>query len=382
MIDFSRLAVRLGEFADYQREERDRHARRLELALGCLADCDPHWERLASHVTDAGRGPLRAVPLGPPAARHRTAGRPPTVTVVATDGSQIFPDRHADPACFLLNVGRVALHYGTLDPPLLAAEPDFRFHSDDLEDLVPDAPEVPDATAEVVSALRDEQELAWLHTTARDERRSGRPVVALADGTLIRWMLRGMKNRTLEQRLLARYVEILDRFRADGIPLASYISKPGASEVINTLRLHRGEGDWDRGPESLHGLQDRHLFAEVLAEGERSAVFASRSEVLSEYGPHAIVAFYLRTGREVGRVEMPQWAAEVPGWLDLVHAVLLDQVEKGSGYPIILQEAHERAVVRAEEREMFFRLLQGRLRRDGLATAASAKAASKRAPRL
>lgn len=382
MIDFSRLAARLGEFAEYQREERDRHARRLELALGCLADCDPRWERLASRVTDAGRGPLRAVPMGPPAGRYRSGDRPATVTVVATDGSQIFPDRHADPACFLLNVGRVALHYGTLDPPLLVAEPDFRFHSDDLEDLVPDAPEVPDATAEVVSALRDEQELAWLHTTARDERRSGRPIVALADGTLIRWMLRGMKNRTLEQRLLERYVEILDRFREDGIPLASYISKPGAAEVINTLRLHRGEGDWDRGPDSLHGLQDRHLFAEVLAEGERSAVFASRSEVLREYGPHAIVAFYLRTGGEVGRVEMPQWAAEVPGWLGLVHAVLLDQVEKGGGYPIILQEAHERAVVRAEEREMFFRLLHGRLRRDGLATAASAKAASKRAPRV
>ena len=382
VIDFSRLAARLGEFSAYQREEQERHARRLEMARACLDECAPEWEALAARVGKAGRGPLRAVPLARPDLRQTAPPRPPTVTVVATDGSQIFPDRHADPACFLLNVGRVALHYGTLDPPLLAAEPDFRFHTDELADLAPDDPDVPDATAEVVSALRDEQELAWLHTTARDERKSGREIVALADGTLIRWMLRGMKNRGLEERLLARYVAILDRFREDGIPLASYISKPGAAEVVNTLRLHRGEGDWDRGPESLFGLHDRHLFEEVLETGERSAVFASRSEVLQSYGDHAVVAFYVRLGTEVGRVEMPRWAAEVPGWLDLVHAVILDQAEKGGGYPIILQEAHERAVVRVEEREMFFRLLQGRLRRDGLASAASAKGGSKRAPRV
>ena len=264
----------------------------------------------------AGRGPLRAIPLARPDEGATCGPRPATVTVVATDGSQIFPDRHADPACYLLNVGRIALHYGTLDAPLMVAEPDFRYSRTDLDDLAPEDPESPEASAEVVSALRDEQELGWLHRTAFDERRSGRDLVALADGTLIRWMLRGMKNRSLEKTLLARYVAILDRFQADGIPLASYISRPGAAEVVNLLRLHRGEGDWDRGTDSLHGLLDRHLFEEVLGVGERSATFASRSEVLSEYGPHKIVAFYLRLPGEVARVEMPEWAAQVPGWLD------------------------------------------------------------------
>ena len=382
MIDFARLASLLGDFSAYQREEQDRHVWRLAAALECLEDCAPEWEPLAERASGAGRGPLRAIPLARPDASTACGPRPATVTVVATDGSQIFPDRHADPACYLLNVSRIALHYGTLDAPLMVAEPDFRYSRTDLDDLAPDDPESPEASAEVVSALRDEQELGWLHRTAFDERRSGRDLVALADGTLIRWMLRGMKNRSLEKTLLARYVAILDRFQADGIPLASYISRPGAAEVVNLLRLHRGEGDWDRGDDSLHGLLDRHLFEEVLGVGERSATFASRSEVLSEYGPHKIVAFYLRLPGEVARVEMPEWAAQVPGWLDLVHSVLLDQAEKGGGYPIILQEAHERAVVRAEEREMFFRLLAGRLRRDGLASGASGKSVSKQVPRV
>lgn len=382
MIDFSRLASQLGEFSAYQRNEQGRHAWRLETALGCLAECAPEWEPLAERARGAGRGPLRGIPLGAPDSRTACGPRPATVTVVATDGSQIFPDRHADPACYLLNIGRVALHYGTLDPPLLKAEPDFRYSRGDLDDLDSDDPAAPEASAEVVSALRDEQELHWLHATAVQERKSGRDIVALADGTLIRWMLRGMKNRRLETALLSRYVAILDRFQEDGVPLASYISRPGASEVVNLLRLHRGEDDWSRGDESLHGLLDRHLFEEVLGVGERSTLFESRSEVLSQYGPHQIVAFYLRLEGEVARVEMPAWAAEVPGWLDLVHAVLLDQAEKGKGYPIILQEAHERAVVRAQEREMFFHLLEGRLRRDGLASGASSKSVSKRIPRV
>ena len=382
MIDFTRLASQLGAFSAYQREEQDRHAWRLETACGCLTECAPGWEPLAARAREGARGPLRAVPLARPDRGAATGPRPATVTVVATDGSQIFPDRHADPACYLLNVGRVALHYGTLDEPLLAAEPDFRYARTDLDALADGDAAAPQASAEVVSALRDEKELEWLHRTAVEERRSGREVVALADGTLIRWMLRAMKNRALEATLLGRYIQILDRFQADGVPLASYVSRPGSAEVINLLRLHRGEPDWEHGPQSLHGLLDRHLFERVLEVGQRSATFESRSEVLAQYGPHRVVAFYLRLPGEVARVEMPRWAADVPGWLDLVHAVLLDQVEKGAGYPVILQEAHERAVVRAEEREMFFRLLQSRLRRDGLAAPASAKSASKRVPRV
>ncbi len=382
MIDFSRLASQLGDFSAYQRQEQNRHAWRLETACDCMCECAPDWEALAERVRGAGRGPLRGIPLGQPDTSTASGDRPRTVTVVATDGSQIFPDRHSDPACYLLNVGRIALHYGTLDPPLMRAEPDFRYSRGDLDDLAPDDPATPEASAEVVSALRDEQELDWLHKTAVEERRSGREIVALADGTLIRWMLRGMKNRTLEATLLARYVAILDRFQKDGVPLASYISRPGSSEVVNLLRLHRGEEDWATGDDSLHGLLDRHVFERLLKVGERSTTFQSRSEVLSQYGPHQIVAFYLRLKGEVARVEMPEWAAKVPGWLGLVHSVLLDQAEKGGGYPIILQEAHERAVVRAEEREMFFRLLTGRLRRDGLGAAASGKSVSKQVPRV
>ena len=384
MIDFTRLAGQLGDFAAYRREEDTRHADRLRRALDALAACREDWEALVERAESRPKGPLRALPQSDPGERFTCGNRPATVTVVATDGSQIFPDRHVDPACYLLNVGRVALHYGTLDPPLILAEPDLRYRQHDLLELAgDDDPVSVDFSAEVVSALRDEQELHWLFETAAAERQSGRAIVGLADGTLIRWMLRGMKNRRVEDRLIDRYVAELDRFQAAGIPLASYISRPGNAEVVNLLRLHLGEEDFSAEPESLRGLLDRHLFEEVLNEGERTPLFSSRSQVLKRYGDHQIVAFYVRGCDEIGRVEMPEWVARQPEWLDLIHAVVLDQCEKGGGYPIILQEAHQRAVVRAQEKEVFYRILARQVRDAGGATPSySGKATSKRAPRV
>ncbi|MFN3596209.1 MAG: DNA double-strand break repair nuclease NurA [Rubricoccaceae bacterium] len=384
MIDFARLLAQLPDFAAYRQGEAQAHAARLARATAALTACARDWEGLAARAEALPRGPLRGIPLGPPGAAEAAPARPPTVTVVATDGSQIFPDRHVEPACYLLNVGRVALHYGTAEPPLIAAEPAIRYRQADLADLAPDdEPSAADFTAEVVSALRDELELDWLHRTALGARRSGRALVALADGTLIRWMLRGMKNRRLEDRLLARYLEILSRFQADGLPLASYVSRPGSAEVVGLLRLFLGEDDEAPGPDTLRGLHDRHLFEAVLAPGERSALFASRSHVLAHYGEaHRVLAFYLHTGDEVGRVEVPRWVAEA-GFVPLVHAVVLDQARKGGGYPIALQEAHQRAVVRAEEKEIFYRLLARCLRERGHPVPTySGKAASKRAPRV
>ena len=384
MIDFASLAPQLTAFVTYRRGEDARQADRLCRALDALGGCAPDWEALAARAEAVSKGPLRAIPTSCPNGAFDAPPRPPTVTVVATDGSQIFPDRHVDPACYLLNVGRVALHYGTTQPPLVRAEPALRYRREDLAALGSDDAEIAgDLSAEVVSALRDELELSWLYRTAAEERPSGRPIVALADGTLIRWMLRGMKNRALEDRLIDRFVAELDRFQADGIPVASYVSRPANAEVVNLLRLHLGEADWDEGPDSIRGVEDGELFARCLEVGQRSALFRSRSSVLKRYGEHTVLAFYLRLEGEVGRVELPAWVADQPGWVDLIHAVLLDQCDKGAGYPIILQEAHERAVVRAAEKEMFYGLLARQVRAGGAPLPTySGKAASKRAPRV
>lgn len=384
MLDLNRLHAQFADFSAYQTREQQLLKQKLARAVEALDGCSPAWEALRDRVRrrppawlvpDLREAPDRVYPCGE---------RPTPITVVATDGSQVYPDRHVEPTCYLLNISRIAFQYGTLERPLMESVPDFRFHRQDLEALLGEP--LASTTAEVVSALRDEQELQALLETARASRLDGRPIVAVADGTLIRWMIRRMQHRALEEKLIARYTEILERFRAERIPLCSYISMPGNTEVVNLLRVHLGEDDDPPPPveASLNGVMDRWLFAERLRPGERTSTFESASHIQQAYGANRICYFYLnvpgRADAEIARVEVPTWVAEDAVLLDLVHSVILSECGKGEGYPMILAEAHERAVIRTHEKALFYELVERQMRTAGLRYAGSRKAASKRTP--
>lgn len=385
MLDLHRLRAQFAGFHAYQSQEQALRAVRLRRALDALAACDPDWEALRERTRAANPGWLVAELREPPARSYEAPARPTPLTVVATDGSQIFPDRHVEPTCYLLNVSRIAFHYGTLERPLMEAVPDFRYRKEALDGLVDDF--LASTTAETVSALRDEHELAALLDVAQEARVAGRPLLALADGTLIRWMLRGMRNPMLAQQLIERYTRTLAGFREQRIPLCAYISMPGNTEVVNLLRVFAGECETPPSvEETLEGLVDRHLFEHTLRPGERSAVFESASHIQREYQEQdRICYFYVHTGgtrgtAEVARVEVPAWVTSEAALLDLVHATVLSECEKGHGYPMILAEAHERAVVRAQERELFYRMIERELQTTGLPFNGSRKQALKRRP--
>ncbi|SVC62326.1 uncharacterized protein METZ01_LOCUS315180, partial [marine metagenome] len=65
--------------------------------------------------------------------------------------------------------------------------------------------------------------------------------------------------------------------------------------------------------------------------------------------------------------------------LDRVHAGVLDQAQKGDGYPVSLAEAHERAVVRGADREAFYRYLEEMFVRHDVRARVSLKGLRKRA---
>ena len=393
MLDLSRLRDQLESFEDYEAEIRDRRAEQRERAGAVLQTCAERWADVQEAVDAAQPRRLVAALRESPIVTTSAPDRPTPITVVATDGSQIYPDRHVDPTFFLLNVSQVGFQYGTREDPLLNTEPRLRFQ-DDLSAHIDEM--LGSMTTELVSALRDEMELELLLDAARTAQIEGRPLVALADGTLIRWMIRGMNNEAVEEELIARYTEYLQAFQREELPLASYVSMPATTEVVNLLRFVVGElaapppEGMDVTPEEpvLDGLLDRHVFDAVLAPGERSATFGATSHIQRSYPEGSEVCyFYLKvpftTGPgEMGRVEVPDWVAQDEGLLDRIHATVLRECEKGDGYPLVLSEAHERAVIRASEREAFFRLMERRLRRAGLSSSDSRKRRSKQAPRI
>jgi NurA-like 5'-3' nuclease len=100
--------------------------------------------------------------------------------------------------------------------------------------------------------------------------------------------------------------------------------------------------------------------------------------VKEHYGPHAIIFFYLRLEDEIARIEIPKWVAESQELLNLTHSLVFDQAVRGQGYPAVLSEAHERAVITGADRENFWVLLESFLEDEKLPITGSGKNFAKR----
>ncbi len=103
------------------------------------------------------------------------------------------------------------------------------------------------------------------------------------------------------------------------------------------------------------------------------------SKILPMYGANQWTAFfYLNVGREVARIEIPNWVAGDASLIDLVHGVCLDQATKGRGYPVALAEAHECAIVKGADRQAFLNMLRRVLVKYERPVARSQKSLAKR----
>lgn len=387
MLDLAKVQQQIGSMAREQQQSAEDRAHRLDTALAQLA---LESSRLAAFIQKlrasktswlvAGmRESLeQAYPLPP---------RPAAMTVVATDGSQITPSHHEVIPAFLLNISTVVLHYGTGERAVLTSTPTLFYRDDDLyTDYGGQRVQV---TGDLLGMRRTLMECQTLMEQATRAQQSGHCTCALSDGSLILWHLEG-KPRDYKQDNLDRYLAALEHARQQQIPVAGYISRPRSRDVLNALRVGLCPDPvsyCDRCPytqlpqlpcATIEGLSDRQLFLRLLKPGERTAVFSSASRVLEEYGLHRIVFFYLHVGSEVVRLEVPQWVATNPALLDLIHAVAYDQAQKGQGYPVALAEAHQHAVVRGAERDLFYEMVTAVMLRRGMRAAMSPKNLGKR----
>lgn len=407
MLDLYAVKTQIDSMvADERRVQADFRAK-LELALAQYRRWLPEWEHLARKI-DASRTSWLLPGLGaglgggidPP-------DRPNPISIAATDGSQIFPDRHEISACFLINIGYILLHYGTGEKPLMSSKPRLYFREEEVYEEWGGARVF--VNRELVGFKRGLMEFTELADLALAAHAEGHRTLALSDGTLILWNLEG-KPQDFRAAHLAATLAALDELRQARVPVAGYISQPGSQELINALKLGLcplPAADCDRCPyqeqnqlhfsreeidalqgdlwqgrglpcSPLEGLNDAVLVRRVLRPGQRTPLYRSASKILAEYGPHHIYYFYLHVGAEIGRVEVPEWVATDRELLGLVHACLCDQAEKGQGYPVALAEAHERAVVRSADREAFYRFLRDTFVKNDLQTRLSTKSFKKR----
>lgn len=331
----------------------------------------------AEQVQEAARFSwLGAAPAGEPLDRYHPAPTgPEEVTVLASDGSQIYPDRHAIALYYLINIGAIVYRHGSQSPPETISTPSLYYEEEDLRNsqglLTPTS---------VVNVKRDLAEVEILANLTTAYRVDSRPVVALIDGrlTLRTIDLPGGEQASYEKQYLGYLNQLQDN---QGI-IAAYIDRPHSSFVIALMHLANlkpeaiNEGTLRHNP--FAGLIDSHLFDD-LGPGERTAIFNQRAKANIAYAKagHRIHFFYLNTGSlnkpNLVRVEIPIWVAKDPERLNILHATLLRQARLAGGYPYVLARAHELAIITPSERETLETMLSVSLLRLGAPASVSQK---------
>ena len=287
-----------------------------------------------------------------------------SATLLAADGSQILPDRHAALQYSLVNVGAIAIQSGSGGTPEVFTDSHLLF-GDEL------FTETGLVTEEAVEQQRDIAERRKLLELAPGY---PAPVVALTDGPIELWGAKGAEAEDY-RRNLEIHKSILSQLESRGVTVAGYVDKPGADLVIRTLEIALLSTDQEykniRKQHTLRGVTDRWLYG-FLPGGHRSAVFGLQSGSRAHYtGELALHFFYLNVGETeytwLVRVEIPAWVANDAGKLSLLHAALLAQcrIMGARPYPYILQRAHEIAVVKFEEKKQVEQMLDLELRAAG-----------------
>ena len=263
--------------------------------------------------------------------------------VLAIDGSQIYPDRHEGMNFAVLNVGGVFFDYADKSTVDFFSEPyvyDVQFRENH------------EISVDNIDAYR--QELEYHKALKMARHYCDKKPIVLFDGSLIFWQL--MDKPRLKKHYFERYSLLLQELYKSKILFASYVSLPKSRELVNIIHVALNKQGVEH---SLKRVVDADIMNQFLAPYQRSILFKNQATIVEDY-PDAIrpYFFYCNVGEEIARIEIPQWIAQDIQLLELIEKIVINQCKKGGGYPVSLAEAHEVAVVRQSDRQLFLYMLR------------------------
>ncbi len=279
-------------------------------------------------------------------------------TLLAADGSQIYPDLHGAALYWLTNIGVFIYHHGPDQLPELVSEPQLYYQEEEVREL--DGRVIANAA---INARRAVYEMQLLARETERCREMAEPLVAIYDGPLL--LIPMGREISNANELTAGYHEAMSFIQDAGASLLGYVDRPTSRFVVYTIYLMSLEPDeiW-RGSlytcGSLEGLSDADLYRVLLGPGERSGLMIQQSPQNKEYkekydNDQEIVFFYLNVASTyqdpyLARIEIPMWVARHKARVDAVHALIYDQCQITDRYPYVLVRADETAVVHPHEK--------------------------------
>jgi len=387
MLDLAKLALQMQGLSQHLTSEATASRQRLDLAQENLKNAGlaqielvERQKKWRDRIIFA-----NATPVEPLDTRITIPVPPKVHTIIATDGSQIAPNHHEIAYCYLLNIGRVILHYGQNLHPLLDSLPEIYYRPEDLYV----SRQWGIKTEDWMSHCRTAAEIIMLAELAAGVSREA-PTLAMVDGSLIYWFLEQLPMEARDH-ILSPILEAWQQMRELQIPVISYLSASRNVESLNFLRflacpypvpdcISNCQNRSENLPCQVYeSLRDTTLWATQLQPGQRSPIWRSNARILELYNDQTIYFCYVHVGTEIARIEFPTWVWENTGLLDQSLGLVLAQVQKGYGYPVAIAEAHNQAIVRGGDRTRFFALLERQMIKAGIKNVAiSYKEARKR----
>ncbi len=404
MLDLSKLAGQMHGLSQHLTQEAEANRQRLELGMKHLEYAFDNQNELVQ-IQQKWRDRIlfaNATPVEPLHTCIDIMVPPKIHTVIATDGSQIAPNHHEIAYCYLLNIGRVVLHYGQNKHPILDSLPEIFYRPEDLymsrqwgirtEEWMSYRRTASEAVVLSELAIAATGKGDWKKGWEDTERQGDKvkeiytpstatleriPTLAMVDGSLIYWFLDQLPYDARDH-ILPPILESRKDLREARIPMMGYLSASRSIEAMNFFRLsacpHKAPDCMSFCPNQMEkipcklfeGLRDSSLWSTQLKPGQRSPLWKSNSRILDLYEDQQIYFCYVHVGTEIARVEFPQWVVEDTEMFEESLGLMLAQVHKGYGYPVALAESHNQAVVRGGDRSRFFALLERQMIKAGL----------------
>ena len=387
MLDLTKISGQMQGFSQHLTSEVSASHQRLELAqqffkqaVECQQELVERQEKWHNRILFANATPIE------PLETCITIPVPPKIhTVISTDGSQIAPNHHEIAYCYLLNIGRVVLHYGQNLHPLLDSLPEVFYRPEDLYI----SRQWGIRTEEWMGYRRTASEATVLAELACSVKTAA-PTLAMVDGSLIYWFLDQLPMDARD-RILPPILEAWQKLQQAQIPLMGYLSASRSTETTNFLRflacpypvpdcITYCPNQLEYVPcKKFDTLRDTTIMTSQLQPGQRGPLWRSNARILELYDEQIIYFCYVHVGTEIARIEVPAWVVANKTMFDQALGLMLAQVQKGYGYPVAIAEAHNQAVVRGGDRTLVFALLEKQMIKAGIKNVGiSSKEARKR----
>ncbi len=245
-LEFEKLTAELELMAQGAHRQREERQRRLELALQKLRKHATDWEKIDDCLSRAlAKVDIKkyraAKPLNisePLDGAFDPPSLPLKATLVASDGSQILPDRHAAYMYSLINVGVVIYFHGDGHAPLQFTRPTLNYpgkHENGQERFVD--------RSTLVSMRRDQAEIETLARECWVHRDKSPPLLAILDQRVLYWPAVGTSDEE-GRRVLQAWQGAMSEMRHCGALLAGYVVRPGKQSVLTMLDTLDIEEPW------------------------------------------------------------------------------------------------------------------------------------------